>query len=205
MAKKNKNILFLLWGLILFFWFALFSYWENTEEKYENLFQEAIDKRFPEIDKKAEKYIFNMQDKKEYCFGPNKKKPLTECVDEIEEQMGISWPFMEKYTKACDEALKEVIEAQEQKAIWAKASTTILDNIKWSCHKMVENKLFVYKSVLFDLLKQNKYQVLKDEWKKMIKKDRTKYDRVLELARMVLWNMERMAEKWPSKTKRHVF
>ena len=131
--------------------------------------------------------------------------PFTKCVDELEQQLWISWPYAMIYTKACDKALENTIKKQEKQTIWSKTSLDITDNINWICHKIIAQKLDFYKTVWYRILKENKYNVLKDETKKLTQKDRTKYSKVLDLAKNVLWNMERMKDKWPSKTKKHVF
>jgi hypothetical protein len=70
-----------------------------------------------------------------------------------------------------------------------------------NCMGMAEAKLRIYELVAYDTLKINKAVVRKDNRKKFMKKQRTKYGDVLNLMRINLGYMERIWKKWPSKTK----
>ena len=218
MPRKTKNIILnfsilkkIFIFFVLIFSFSLFSYTYSLENKSgipENIFQEAIDRNFKPIDEKIEEYLTNLNSSKNYCFWKGRQIPFIDCVDYIEKIFSINSAeyvrWEEWYAMACTKSLWEVIDAQEDKAIASVDAKTIFDrttNQNW-CHRLYLFKLDMYKSVAYDILKKNKYQILKDEHKIFTQNNRTKYDKLLDLFRINLWYLERMWKKWPSKTKK---
>ncbi len=207
MIKMIKNITIL---LIFFIWIFIFSnsYWlKNTSWLEDNIFQEAINKNFKPIDKRAETFLINLNKNKNFCFWPEKQMNFIECVNYIEKIFSIySYEFVlweNGYAKACENSLLEVIKKQKNNAISAISSKTILDKSSESnsCSALYKFKLQIYKSVAFDILKKNKYTILRDQHKKYIQENRTRYSKLLNLIRINIWYIEKIWKAWPSKTK----
>ena len=195
---------------IIFWYFFIFS-WEIYSDKNslnENLFQESINKYFKPIDEKAENYLRNLNISKNYCFGPEKKMDFTECADNIEKVFSINSDELvmgeDGYAEACEKAFSETVAKQKNKEILAKEAQVVLEKNYWnkSCTELYISKLDIFKSVAYDILKKNKYAVLRDEHKKYTQKIRTNYSNLLELIRINIWYIERLWKKWPSKTKK---
>ncbi len=192
--------------LMLFIFSISVSHWVSEKEvaMFDDVFQESVNTNFKPIDEKIESYLTNLNRDKNYCFGEEKQKNFVECADYIEEIFSLSWIYavgVDSYSEACTKSLWETIDKQEDKAISIINSTTILDRVEGSCSKLYKFKLSIYKSVAYDILKKNKYAILKDEHKLFIQKNRTKYYKLLDLIRVNLWYIERIWKKWPSKTK----
>lgn len=198
----KKIFTFLLFSTI----FIQLSYSEwDKNSSIEDIFQESVNKNFKPIDKSIEIFLNNLNTDKSYCFWKDRKKRFTQCVDDIEKMFSINGQYTiweGGYTNACAKSLAETIEKQEKKSISLLEAGTILDkkNI-WTCTNLYKFKLSMYKSVAYDILKRNKYEILKDEHKLFTQKNRTKYDKIVELIRINLWYLERLWKKWNSKTK----
>ena len=203
----KKIVTFLI--LVLFPIQASYSIWADEISMFDDIFQESIYKNFKPIDEKIETYLTNLSRDKNYCFGEERQKTFVECVDFIEKTFSISWKYAvwddtwwdDSYSEACTKSLWETIDNQEEQSIPSVDSTTILDRSKGACSELYKFKLSIYKSVAYDILKKNKYAILKDEHKLFTQKNRTKYDKLLDLIRINLWYIERLWKKWPSKTK----
>jgi len=174
----------------------------------ENIFQEEINKNFKSIDDKAELFLDNLNKSKNYCFGPNRQMTFVECSDYIEKVFSINsdelvnWEIW--YAKACENALVATIQKQKDKAISAVEAKIILAKDYWSksCSELYKFKLSVFKSVAYDILKKNKYAILRDEHKKYTQKNRTLFDDLLDGFRVSLSYIERLWKGWTSKTKK---
>lgn len=194
--------------LIISFFMFSYSYWIESESWIlEDIFQESINKNFKPIDKKIEEYLINLNTSKNYCFWKDRQMTFVECVDYIEKIFSINsdefvmWEGW--YANACEKSLIETIEKQEDKTISAMDAKTILDR-NWnnkSCHELYSVKLAIYKSVAYDILKNNKYAVLKDEHKLYTQENRERYEYLLTSIRVNISYIERLWKKWPSKTK----
>lgn len=190
--------------LIFLFPTISFSEWDSSSS-FDDIFQESINKKFKPIDKKIEDYLNNLNKNKNFCFWKDKKKTFVECVDNIEKIFSISWDYAiweNGYSNACRESLIETIEKQEGKAISTLNSDTIFDDWKEeSCTQLYQFKLFIYSDLAYEILKRNKYEILKDEHKLFTQKNRDKHSELLDLMRINLWYIERLRKKWVSKTK----
>ena len=195
----------------LIIWILYFSYSYSIEDWkgiIDNIFQESINKNFKPIDDRAEEYLVNLNESKNYCFGPEKQMDFTECVDYIDKIFSINSDefvmWEEGYAKACEKSLLETIYKTEEKSIASVDAATILDKYwNWQkCSVLYEFKLSIYRSVAYDILKKNKYSTLRNEHKKYTQENRKKYDHLLDLIRVNIWYIERLWKKWPSKTKK---
>ena len=180
----------------MFFWIIWITYGvdKTLEEKK---FQELINKTFKPIDKELLLYLTQLNESKNFCFWKTKIKNYVECLDEIEKAFAVNWIYAQKYAKACEISQKKVIELMDDKNISAKNASFFID----VCDRMYYSKLDIYKSTAIDVLKQNKYHVLKDEHKLYTQQERIKESNLLTLIRVNLWYIRRMLNKWPSKTK----
>ena len=197
--------------LAIIIWTLFFSYSYSAEDSNwiaDNIFQESVNKHFKPVDIRAEDFLTNLNSQKNYCFWPERQMSFTECVDYIEKVFSINSDefvmWQNWYAKACEKSLAETIKKTTKKVIAAKDAKTILDkNWNWkSCSELYAFKLAVFQSVAYDIMKKNKYAILRDENKKYTKKIRKKYDNLLELIRTNIWYIERLWQKWPSKTKK---
>jgi hypothetical protein len=202
--KKIKKYIFIWFSIFLFSVFY-FSYSENINNELQIAFQEEINKNFKEIDNDLLNYLVKLNKEKNYCFWAEKKKSLQKCVDDLEKQTDISWDYSIRYSKACNKSLEDFIKKQKTKSISFNKSQEILDKYNGICNNLIKQKLFITKLVWYDILKVNKKDVLKDEQKKYQQKERTKYDKVLDLYRQYYWNLDEFGDKWPSKTKKHIW
>ena len=60
-------------------------------------------------------------------------------------------------------------------------------------------KLHISRQVAYNILMLNKQQILKDERKKYVQEERTKYDKLLNAFMINLGYLGRILHKWPSK------
>ncbi len=205
MIKKLITLLV----IVIWFLFLPYSYsTDNSDWILDNIFQESINNNFKPIDDRIERYLTNLNDSKNYCFWKDKQMNFTECVDYIEKIFSINSDefvlWEDGYSEACKKSLAETIEQTEDKTIASKDTKTILNkNWNWrTCRDLYLFKLNIYKSVAYDILKMNKYSILKDEHKKYSKENRKRYDDLLDLIRVNIGYIERLWKKWPSKTKK---
>lgn len=186
----------------IFFIFLGVSYVFSSESDSApvSIFQEATDKYFGEIDKNIEQYLTNLNKNKNHCFWKDKKQNFTECINDIEKNFN---DYSREYGLTCIEILRSTRENNKEKIISALDASKFIDSkLPNLCTNLYEFKIRVYKSVAYEILKDNKYQILKDENKLFTQTQRRKYSDLLDLIRINLWYMERLWKKWPSKTKK---
>jgi hypothetical protein len=172
----------------------VFSDWE-----YGDVFQKSVDKHFWKIDTEIKIYLDNLNKEKDFCFWKNKKQDFVECINKIENKFE---EYSIKYNNICTKVLTDTIKKQEGGTIAAKDGENFINNTWTSlCTKMYEFKITIYRWVAYDILKRNKYQILKDENKLFTQEQRKKYNKLLDLVRINIWYIERLRKKWPSKTK----
>lgn len=178
--------------------FINFSYVFSSYSWNEDIFQQSVDNHFGKIDKKIEIYLNNLNKEKNHCFWKDKKQNFVECIDEIEKNFD---NYTIEYNNSCIKILKETIDKWEY--ISSLEAQKFIDNKKWTnlCTELYDFKIKIYRWVAYDILKKNKYQILKDENKLFTQEQRKKYDKLLDLIRINLWYIERLWKKWPSKTK----
>lgn len=172
----------------------------NSTDKYEILPQIILDVEFKKIDKKVESYLAQLENNKEEFFWPSAKRSLVEWVKEVDSKFSI-WDdnsFWKEYMNICwDKIVSETV-----KCFWSIPDDEIQPYYKdQTCKKLVLTKLDVFSSVAYNILKLNKNQVKKDLAKKNSKQRRTKYDKLLDIIMINIWYVERIRQKWPSKTK----
>jgi hypothetical protein len=176
----------------------VFSYDSNFSSL--DIFQEATDEHFKGIDEKIEQYLANLNKSKNHCFWKGKKQNFLECINDIEKFFN---DYSLEYRLTCNKILALTIEKSEKESIPALEAKKFIDS-KWKnlCTSLYELKIRIYKWVAYDILKDNKHQILKDENKLFTQDQRKKYSDLLDLIRVNLWYIERLWKKWPSKTKK---
>jgi hypothetical protein len=148
----------------------------------------------------VESYLKKLEDNKNEFFGQSASRSLVEWIDEIERKFWIYGDdsFWKKYMELC----WTWIVAKVLDCFWSVPDIDIKDYFKKeNCEALVLTKLEVFKTVSYDILKLNKWQIDKDEKKKNTQKRREKYDKLLEIIMVNIWYIERIWKKWPSKTK----
>lgn len=187
--------------IILFIQIPYIYAWDDLNN---DLFQDALSENFEKIDTKIINYLNNLNKAKNHCFWKDRSQNFIECVNDIEKNLNIYSDYANEYSNACDIILKDTIDKTIDKSISALDAKKYIDQKTGIslCENIYNLKLQIYKSTAYDILKMNKYNVLKDENKLFIQNQRTKYDKVLDLFRINLWYIERMWKKWPSKTKK---
>ena len=172
----------------------------SSESDYSDIFQEATDKHFSDIDDKIEQYLSNLNDSKNHCFWKDKKQNFVECINDMER---IFDDYSSQYLASCWEILSDTIKNSEKKSISVLEANKFIDS-RWKnlCTRMYELKIRVSKSAAYEILWDNKLQILKDENKLFTQEQRTKYSDLLDIIRVNLWYVERLWKKWPSKTKK---
>jgi len=176
-----------------------------SSEEYNVLGQIILDKKFKDIDKEIEEYIFKLEEAKDYYFGQNAQKPFLDGLDDINELFKVGGVWYNQYMKICDINSKDgVIHAMGQcmkdgtLPDVATASYFTGDTV---CEALVKQKLRIAENIAHIMLPLNKIQVQKDENKKHQQKERDQYDKLLQVMMENIGYIERVWKKWPSKTK----
>jgi hypothetical protein len=187
--------------ITLFVIFLLsYSYVFSADTSNKNIFQEWLDKHFKEIDKGIETYLTNLNKQKNHCFWKERKQNFIECINDIEKNFE---NYSNSYNNACTEILADVLDKQEDKSVSSiEATNFIEDRDSNLCKDLYSLKIRISKQVAYDILKRNKYQILKDENKIFTQEQRKKYWELLNLIRVNIWYIERLWKKWPSKTRK---
>lgn len=162
------------------------------------LFQIILDDKLKKYDKEVEKYLEDLETNKSYYFWQEQKEIFQKAIDYLENTFSTGWEYYNKYYNSCQISWEVWKEAMD--CLW----TTDLESlIKYQvpCEVLVDIKLDVFKQISINILKLNKLQIIKDEKKKFTQKQRTKYDKLLDIMTMNVWYMEKIWKKWPSKTK----
>jgi len=166
--------------------------------------QIILDTEFSKIDKQIEDYLENLFKSKDICFWENKKKNYTECIDDIYNNFSATSSsknsFVKLYNNICDNVILDWLIKSNW---WNIPLDTRKEYIKWNnlhCKNLAKTKLFAYKNVAYDILKENKYQIQKDENKKFTQEQRTKYNKFVDLININLRFLQRILSKWPNKT-----
>jgi len=190
---------FVLVFLFYLFWIScvFWSYWFYWS--YDDIFQEETDKNFKEIDREVENYLFNLNNSKNHCFWREKKQNFIDCINDIEKNFE---EYSNDYQESCNLILSSTIENSLNQSISAVDAQKFIDT-RWKnlCTRLYEFKIRNFKLVAYDILKNNKFSILRDENKLFRQDQRNKYSSILDLFRVNLWYIERLWKKWPSKTK----
>ncbi len=176
----------------------------QSTNKEEIVYQVILDKEFTKVDEKIENYLSNLETDKSKYFWSTRESNFLSWVQEIYDDLWKNWKYYQMYRDKCS------LSKEDQSILLKTVSCLGWDtSINYSrnsfvdstCMSFAEAKLNVYKDVAVDILKYNKKIVREDDRKTYEKKQRTKYDEVLDLFRINLWYVERIWKKWPSKTK----
>lgn len=182
----------------------------SSSKDEEILYNLILDKRFSEVDTDAYAFLRWITDSKDYFFGEDAQASYFQWVEIINLKFWNNGEYWKRYKDFCtasgeDSVIRETfscLSSMAEAEVVRSSSDTIREYLEeTNCMGMAEAKLRIYELVAYDTLKINKAVVRKDNRKKFMKKQRTKYGDVLNLMRINLGYMERIWKKWPSKTK----
>lgn len=165
------------------------------------LMQIILDEKFKKIDKEVEWYIKTLESNKARFFWPSSSESLVEWVDEIEKKLWAKrWSeFYDKYIDICWVwIIKQAADCE-----WWLQKVDAADFFKDStCEALVQTKMTIANQVAYNVIALNKAQVAKDLKKTSFQNRKTKYDKLLDLVILNISYIERIRQKWPSKTKK---
>lgn len=173
----------------------------NDQNAEKRIYQIVLDKKFKEVDKIAEDYLYSLQENKDYYFWENKKQNVFEALFWIEKLFWDYWDLRWEYKVLCDwQIIKETLDC-----LWTTSISQwkdFLKDDKSDCMWLVSTKLDIYFQVASDILKLNKQQVRFDSRKTFVQSERNFYDVLSDLFSINLWYLERIWMKTPTLTKR---
>ncbi len=166
-------------------------------------YQVVMDLKYKEIDKKAEKEVENIENNCETWYWENPTEDEITAPDKITSIYWVHGKHWQEYNKMLDPNNKEWILATTISCLWGKSPDTEASDFfsPALARGMFEQKLDMFEDTSYDALKLCKEKVRQDERKKMMQEGRKKYSSVTDLFQSVLWYLERIWKKWPSKTK----
>ncbi len=160
----------------------------------------VLDGEFRSVDKELHDFLNNLEKSKTYFFWKDRQKEYPEWVDMIQDFFGKGGVLYTKYYTLCNRYLEKSIYT-----LWVKAYgwTSIpidfwMDNV---CKRLSDVKLETWITAASAIMRFNKSQVRKEEFKKIQRDNREYYSNVEDLLRVHTWYTERLWKKWPSKTK----
>ncbi len=161
------------------------------------LYQIILDLEFKEIDDQIDVYLTELEESKNYYFWTEKQDSFIWWINEIESRFAVNGKYWREFNTICNLTIIEKVQLYQ----WWETSThnakDFFEDTK--CMDLVKTKLYVSKQVAYNILALNKQQILKDEQKKYVQQERTKYDKLLEAFMINLGYLERIFHKWPSK------
>lgn len=175
----------------------------SSRNNWKIMAQIILDKEFKKIDKKIDSYLSFLEKNKDYYFWEKQQEPFLKAIDDMWKKFSMEWEYWKEYLKFCRPDEENSVLQQTLWCFWWVISADTWKDffMETDCKKLVATKLEVSKQVANDILKLNKLQVKKDSSKKFMQKQRTKYDKLLEIMMINIGYIERIWKKWPSKTK----
>lgn len=168
----------------------------------EIVYQIVLDDKFKEVDEEVETYLSNLSKSKDYYFWKDKQEDFISWIDLIEKKLWVAWEYAIKYKSICSLdywwIIPDVLSCLEWKTSIS-VSKDFFDNSR--CTDLYKTKLAVYKQIAINTLKENKQSILKDNHKLFTQIQRWKFSYLVDLVRINLWYIERLWQKWPSKSK----
>lgn len=167
-------------------------------------YQYFLDKHFKKIDIEIEEFLIFLETEKDLFFWKNKQANFQDAVDLIYSKfysLKDESSFLQLYTKSC--SLKDwSIMKDTISCFFSKGDKSIsYTNFSSTCYELAKVKLSIYYDISINILKKNKYKILKDWHKSFTKVQRTRYDNLINLLNLNISYIERIWKKWPSKTK----
>ncbi len=166
-------------------------------------YQIVMDKKYKDIDKKAQEEVENIENNCEKWYGENQSEDELTVPDKITSIYWNNGKYWEKYNELLDPDKKDGILATTIGCLGGSSpDMEASDFFSPALAKgMFEQELDIFQDTSYDALKLCKEKVRQDERKKMTQESRDRYDGIGDLFQSVLWYMERIWKKWPSKTK----
>lgn len=175
----------------------------QSTDTAEIAYQIIMDEKYKEIDKKAQKEVENIENNCETWYWENQTEDELTVPDKITAMYGDHGKYWQDYNKPLnpddrDGILATTIRCLGGKSPNAEASDFFSPSL---AREMFEQQLDIFQDTSYDALKLCKEEVRQDERKKMMQESRDRYDWVGDLFQSVLWYLERIWKKWPSKTR----
>lgn len=164
-------------------------------------YQIVLDLKFREIDKKAEKFIFELErDKDRYFWNEN----FLDAIDIIEQKFftGVSGEYYNEYISVCRLDSPGNVTQTVVSCEWGVTRINqAKDFFEWAdCEKLAIQKLAVYKKVAYNVLKLNKSQVRKDRYKTFVQASRERYNTLIDILFRNKAYIQKIVHKWTTKT-----
>jgi len=160
-------------------------------------YQIILDNEFKRIDDNIDTYLTDLEKNKNRYFGQEKTENYIDGVNEIERNFSVNGKYWREFNNVCGVSLIKKVQSCQR---WETSIDTAKDFFKKSrCMDLVETKLHISRQVAYNIMTLNKQQILKDEQKKYVQQERTKYDKLLDAFMINLGYLERIFHKWPSK------
>ncbi len=161
-------------------------------------YQVILDWEFSKIDKEIEEFLTTLAKSQNNYFWPEKKKNFVEWIKDIHHFFDEK---IKEYNNLCNGWISaKLASCREIPNVTISKSLKTTKN-KNNCEKLVAQKIAIYEIAASIILKDNKYQILKDEHKKFTQKQRKKFDNLLDNIMKNRLYLDEIAQKWRSKTK----
>lgn len=172
----------------------------DSQDWQKILFQIILDEKFKEIDEEIEEYMEKLEESKWEYFWDTANKSFLAAVDDINSNFPENGHYWGRYKQICYSGVLEEAGKCTDSIKNTEVSKYILWNTWAACLSLIKTKLSVYEQISYDVLKLNKVKVRKDERKKFVQQERTKYNALLDMMRDIIGYIERMANGWVTKT-----
>lgn len=145
-----------------------------------------LDKKFKKTDKKAQDFISNLEkNRKKYFSNDN---TYLDAFQDINDKLWVWWELWLEYSNYCNWWNNEKgIFSEINSCIKGGLSSSLVkdfllkdNSTKNKCLLFAEQKLAVYRFSASQILKINKWQIGRDDNKKLMKKQRGYYDKLLD-------------------------
>lgn len=163
---------------------------------YEEItYQVIIDWEFKLLDEEMDIYLEDLEYNKNYYFWKDRVKTFIEWLNDIESKKKY---FRQKYNVTC---WKSILEKATACLTWEETSITNARRYfkTTDCSALVEKKLEIFDDVAYAILLLNKKQIRTDEKRIYDQWERANYDLLVDLMRVNLSYLGRLAKKWNTK------
>lgn len=145
-----------------------------------------LDTKFKKTDKKAKEFIRELEVNRKKYFSTD--LTYLDAFQDINEKFGIWWDLWQEYSSYCNWWKWEpwILNELNSCIKWWYSSQSITDFFSTSsktqnkCLAFAEHKLAIYRFTASQILKINKWQIWRDDNKKLMKKQRGLYDKLLD-------------------------
>ena len=158
-------------------------------------YQIILDEEFK--NDKIDIFLTQLETNKNQYFWKEKTENFIDGINEIERNFAVNWEYWREFNQICWISIVKKVQSCQW---WTTTIDVAKDFFRESkCMDLVKTKLHISRQVAYNILMLNKQQVLKDEQKKYVQQERSKYDKLLDAFRINLGYLQRILHKWPSK------